>query len=401
MSGLDLYWDPYDYDLHRDPHPVWRRMRDEAPLYRNDTYDFWALTRFDDVLNGLVDAGTFSSAQGDQLETIRGGPIPQHQNSLIFNDPPYHTALRRLLSRAFTPRSVTDLESEIRSFARDLLDKQIDSDGFDFVEDLGAQLPGMVIAAMLGIPDSDRDYVRRLSDAQLHRDPGEADMERHNRVAAELVSYYSDQLAERRKRPRQDMMSALLTAEIADDDGTPRKLSEPEAVAFIKLLSTAGNETTAKLIGFIGAVLAQFPDERHKLAMRPELIPAGVEEILRFEPPALCLARCVTTDVVLHGQTVTAGSVVVLIQAATGRDPRQFRDPDRLDVGRKIERHLSFGFGPHVCLGAPLARLEARVALEETLARFPEWEVVWSGSEIVHTGSAVRGYAKLPIRIVR
>ncbi len=399
MMADDLYWDPYDYDLHRDPHPVWGRMMTDAPLYRNEQLDFWAVTRFDDVLAGLVDWTTFSSAHGDQLEVIRGGPIPDSQNSIIFNDAPYHTSLRRLLSRAFTPRSVSDLEPVTRQFTRELLDEHSGSTTFDYVEDFGSRLPGMVIAAMLGIPESDRDYVRRTTDEQLHREPGERDMERHHRVGAELVAYYGAQLAERRKKPRDDMMSALLAAEITEDDGSSRKLTDEEAVAFIKLLSSAGNETTAKLIGWIGSSLAEFPGERAKLVKQKDLIRNGVEEILRYEPPALCLARVAQRDVLLHGEVVPAGGVVIFIQAATGRDPRQFRHPDRLDVERKIERHLSFGFGPHVCLGAPLARLEGRIALEETLARFPEWDVDWEGCDIVHTGSAVRGYAKLPIRV--
>ena len=399
MRADELYWDPYDYDLHRDPHPVWGTMMADAPLYRNEKLDFWAVTRFDDVLNGLVDWRTFSSAEGDQLEVIRGGPIPDAQNSIIFNDAPYHTSLRRLLSRAFTPRSVSDLEPDIRRFTQELLDEHAGATAFDYVEDFGNRLPGMVIAAMLGIPESDRDYVRRTTDEQLHREPGERDMERHHRVGAELVAYYGAQLAERRKKPRDDMMSALLAAEISEDDGSSRKLTDEEAVAFIKLLSSAGNETTAKLIGWIGSSLAEFPGERAKLVNDRELIRNGIEEILRYEPPALCLARVAQRDVVLHGEVVPKGGVVIFIQAATGRDPRQFRDPDRLDVTRKIERHLSFGFGPHVCLGAPLARLEGRIALEETLARFPEWDVDREGCDIVHTGSAVRGYAKLPIRV--
>ena len=254
MMADELSWDPYDYDLHRDPHPVWGRMMAEAPLYRNEALNFWAMTRFDDVLNGLVDWRTFSSAHGDQLEVIRGGPIPDAQNSIIFNDAPYHTSLRRLLSRAFTPRSVSDLEPVIRRFTQELLDEHSGSTTFDYVEDFGSRLPGMVIAAMLGIPESDRDYVRRTTDEQLHREPGERDMERHHRVAAELVSYYAGQLAERRKKPRRDMMSALLAAEITEDDGSSRTLTDAEAVAFIKLLSSAGNETTAKLIGWLLSV---------------------------------------------------------------------------------------------------------------------------------------------------
>jgi cytochrome P450 len=397
MGQEDLYWDPFDYELHRDPRPVWRRMMEEAPLYRNEPLDFWALTRFDDVLNGLVDWQTFSSSRGDLLEHIQGEPLPQFQNSIITNDPPYHTSMRRLLSRAFTPRRVSDLEPVVRASARELLDGRLGTGGFDFVEDFGARLPGMVIAALLGVPEADREYIRHLSDEQLHQEPDDRTQDRQRRVAAELAEYYFERVRERRLHPRDDMMSALVHAEITEEDGTTRRLTDTEAVAFIKLLSTAGNETTAKLIGFSGAALAQFPNERARLVAHPELLPGAIEEILRFESPAHCLGRLVQRDVILHGQLVRQGSVVVLIQAATGRDPRQFPDPDRLDVTRVIERHLSLGFGPHVCLGASLARLEGRVALEEMLVRFPEWDVDWDNCEIVHTGSAVRGYARLPI----
>jgi cytochrome P450 len=357
------------------------------------------MTRFDDVLTGLTDWRTFSSAEGDQIEIIRAEGCAKPPASIIAVDAPYHTSLRRLLSRAFTPRSVSAVEPEIRDFAGELLDEQRDKEVFDYVEDFGARLPGMVIAAMLGIPESDREWVRRTTDEQLHRDPGEINMERYNRNAAELIEYYQQQLEDCRRRPRDDMMSALLAAEITEDDGSTRKLTDDEAVIFIKLLAAAGNETTAKLIGFVGACLSEFPEEREKLAKSPGLIPGGIEEVLRYEPPALSLARVATRDVKLYDQTVPAGSVVVFIQAATGRDPRVFEDPDRLDVERHIDRLLSFGFGPHVCLGASLARLEARVALEETLVRFPQWEVDWDDTDIVHTGGSVRGYSKLPIHI--
>jgi cytochrome P450 len=398
MTQDELYWDPWDYELHSNPHPTWARMMDEAPLYYNAPHDFYAMTRFDDVLGGLSDWRTFSSALGDQVEIIRASGI-SFQNSIIATDPPYHTSLRRLLSRAFTPRSVSAIEPAVRDFAAELLDKQWDRGSFDFVEDFGAKLPGMVIAAMLGIPEGDREWVRRTTDEQLHRDPGEVDMERHTRVAGELIEYYKEQLADRRKHPRDDMISALLAAEITDEDGSTRRLTEQEAVVFIKLLSSAGNETTAKLIGFVGACLAQYPDQRAKLVDRPDLIPGAVEEVLRYEPPALCLARLATRDVTVYDQTVPEGSIFVFIQAASGRDPRVFAEPERFDVERQFERLVSFGFGPHVCLGASLARLEARTALEETLIRFPEWEVDWDNTDIVHTGGSVRGYSKLPVHI--
>jgi cytochrome P450 len=399
MTSTDLYWDPYDYDLHADPHPVWRRMREEAPLYRNDRYDFWALTRFQDVWDALGDWKTYSSAQGDILEIIRSGPLPEHMQSLIMTDPPRHTALRQTLNRAFTPRRVADLEAQIRAYVQKLLDEFVTSTGFDYVADFGAKIPGMVIATMLGTPDAALEEIRHLTDESLHLEEGEATQDRHYTLAAALKEIHRVQLEARKIAPRDDLMSALLAAEITDARGTRRRLTDTEMLSFIGLLSAAGNETVAKFVGWAGATLARFPAERAKLVADPNLIANGVEEILRFEPPAMALARVTRRDVTLYDEVVPEGSAVVLVTAATGRDRLVFDDPDRFDVERPIERHLSFGFGAHVCLGAWLARIQAQIVLEETLARFPEWDVDWDGCEIVHTGSSVRGYSKLPIRV--
>jgi cytochrome P450 len=399
MTSTELYWDPYDYDLHADPHPVWRRMREEAPLYRNDRFDFWALSRFQDVWDTLGDWRSYSSAQGPILEMIRSGPVPDHMQSIIMKDPPRHTALRQTLNRAFTPRRVADLEAQIRAFVQKLLDEFTTSSGFDYVADFGAKIPGMVIATMLGTPDAALEEIRRLTDESLHLDEGDATQDAHYELAAALRDIHRTQLEARKVTPGDDLMSALLAAEITDDDGTTRRLTDTEMLSFIGLLSAAGNETVAKFVGWAGATLARYPAERAKLVADPDLIPNGVEEILRFEPPAMALARVTKRDVTLYDEVVPEGSAVVLVTAATGRDQRVFDDPDRLDVARPVERHLSFGFGPHVCLGAWLARLQARIVVEETLLRFPEWDVEWDQCEIVHTGSSVRGYAKLPIRV--
>jgi cytochrome P450 len=396
----DLYWDPFDYALHADSHPVWRRMREEAPLYRNDKLDFWALTRFHDVMDAIVDWRTYSSAQGDILEIIRAGQN-EYAQSMISEDPPVHDVHRHMLSRAFTPRAIRTIEDRVRVFAVQMLDERAGSGGFDFVRDYGARVPGMVIAAMLGTPDSDLDMIRELTDLQLSIEEGQAfdDRSTFDEAARQLGEYFMEQALARRKHPTDDIMSALVTMEFTDEHGETRPLSDMEAVQYIHLLSAAGNETTARFTGWAGATLASYPDQRAKLVERPELVSNAVEEILRYEPPSMALARVVTKDVTWHGQDVPEGSVVVLVTAATGRDQRQFPDPDpdTLDVERQIERHLSFGFGVHVCLGASLARLEARIVIEEMLQRFPEWEVDWANADIVHTGSSVRGYSKLPI----
>jgi cytochrome P450 len=397
----DLYWDPFDWELHADPHPVWRRMREEAPLYRNDRYDFWALTRFHDVLQVIVDHETYTSSQGDILEIIRTG-LDEYTASLLSEDPPLHTVHRHLLSRAFTPRAIKQIEDRVRSFARKLLDERIGSGGFDFVDEYGARIPGMVIAAMLGTPDSDLDYIRRLSEAQIHmEETEEIDRSDFFETSKEIYEYFLSHALARRQDPTDDIMSALVTMEFTDDLGVTRKLTDQEAVNYIGLLSSAGNDTVARFTGWAGSTLALYPEQRAKLVADPGLIPNAVEEILRYEPPSMALARVTTKDVTWYDQVIPEGSAVVIVTAATGRDQRQFPDPDpdTFDVERTIERHLSFGFGVHVCLGASLARLEARIVIEEMLQRFPEWDVKWDETEIVHTGSSIRGYAKLPVTI--
>ncbi|MCH2173891.1 cytochrome P450 [Myxococcota bacterium] len=393
----DLYYDPYDYEIDADPHPVWRRMRDEAPLYHNEKFDFYALSRFQDVLHASTDEETFASGFGTVLEMM----TETHNESpmMIFKDPPEHTALRKLVSRAFSPRRISELEPRIRAIACRYLDAQVGSAGFDYVADFGARLPVMVIGSMLGVPEEDQDQVREWTDAQLHREEGEIDArKRLDEVQAALWGYFARYVAARRKEPRDDMMTDLIEAEIELEGGNKRRLTDEELLAFIGLLSGAGNETVARLLGWTGAVLARNPGERRKLVEDPSLIPGAVEELLRYEAPSPVQARKVTRDIDLHGTTLPKGARLLLLTGSAGRDEREYVDPDRFDVTRSVDRHLSLGFGVHFCLGASLARMEGRVALEETLRRFPEWDVQWHDTERVHT-STVRGYAKLPITL--
>ena len=395
----DLSWDPYDYALHADSHPVWRRMREEAPIYYNEEWDFWAVTRFDDVSQVLVDWRTYSSDKGPILEVIRS-PMNDYADGIISEDPPLHDVHRHMLSRVFTPRAVKQIEDRVRSYAQRLLDDLRGSDGFDFLEEYGSRIPALVIAAMLGTPDDDIEEIRHLSAEQVEVPEGEPlDRSHFEEITNRIGEYYMGHVVARRKNPTDDIMSTLVTMEFTDEKGETRLLTDMEACQYIGLLSSAGNDTTARFAGWAGATLAQFPDQRAKLVDRPELIPNAVEEILRFEPPSMCLGRVVTKDVVWYDQVVPEGAVMVPIHAASGRDQRHYTgtDPDVLDVERKIDKILSFGFGVHVCLGAPLARMEARIMLEEMLERFPEWDVVWDETEIVHTGSSLRGYSKLPI----
>ena len=391
----DVYYDPYDYAIDANPHPMWTRLRNEAPLYRNERYDFWALSRFADVHDASLDDETFSSARGTVLELM---DKMQEPVAMIFRDPPEHSNLRKLVRRAFSPRRIDELETRVRELARRYLDPWVGTGGFDYVADFGAKLPAMVIGSMLGVPEDDQEQIREWTDGVMHREPGETEIsDRVLETQRRLYGYFGSYVEERRRDARDDMMTDLLEAEIIEDDGSTRRLSDPEVLVFIGLLSGAGNETVARLLGWTGWLLSAFPDERRRLVDDPSLIPGAIEELLRYEAPSPVQARSVTRDIELHGQMVPAGSRMLLLTGAAGRDEREYVDPDRFDVTRRTDRHVSLGYGIHFCLGASLARLEGRVAIEETLARFPEWEVDRAGAEMVHT-STVRGYAKLPIR---
>ncbi len=393
----EIYYDPYDYEIDADPHPLWKRMRDEAPLYRNDSYGFWALSRFDDVLQASKDHAIYSSARGTVLEMIDKLPAAK---PMIFHDRPEHGNLRGLMSRAFSPTRIAALEPMIRKIVVDLLSPLEDRDGFDYVADFGAKVPMMVISTMLGIPEQDREQIRIWTDQRLHRGEGEKELprERVEAIMQQFHGYLARYVTERRAAPRDDMMSDLIEAEVKNADGSRRTLTDPEILSFIGLLSGAGNETVARLLGNAGAILAQNPAQRQKLVQQPGLIPNAVEELLRYEAPSPVQARTLTREVQWYGQTLPAGDIVLLLTGSAGRDERAYVDPDIFDVERKIDRHVSLGQGIHFCLGAALARLEGKVALEETLNRFPSWEVDWNNSERVHT-STVRGFSKLPVRI--
>jgi len=389
------YYDPYDYEIDANPHPTWKRLRDEAPVYRNEKLDFYALSRFADVMAASLDGVRFSSAYGTVLELM--SDEPDQSPMMIWRDPPEHTRLRKLVSRAFSPRRIGELEPRIRQICRDYLEPQRGGPGFDYVEDFGAKLPVMVISSLLGVPEEDHDQIRTWTDELLHRDPGELKgSRRHEEISQKLWGYFGRYVAERRKRPSDDMISDLIASEIDMPDGSVRRLDDTALLSFIGLLSGAGNETVARFLGWSATALARFPEERSRLVDDPGLIPAGVEELLRFEAPSPVQARRMTRDTEMHGQVLPEGARVLLLTGSAGRDDREYEEPDRLDVNRSIDRHVSLGYGLHFCLGASLARLEARVALEETLLRFPEWEVDWDKTEMVHT-STVRGYAKVPI----
>ncbi len=397
MSDSELLYDPYSYEIDRDPYPVYRRMRDEAPVYYNESLDFYALTRFQDCLDALLDWEVFSSANGTVLEMMQGTPFPG--NMMIFMDPPRQTLYRNLVNRAFTKARIDRLESTIRTLACGQLDPLVGRRSFDAVADFTAKLPMDVISTLLGIPAEDRDRVRGWSNAVMHREPGNPHVTAAGlRAMVDNQAYYQAALDERRARPRDDLMSALVAAEIADDHGGVATLSDEDLRAFFTLLGTAGNETVTKLLATALYWLARHPDQRRALAADPSLVPNAVEEFLRFDPPSHYQGRTLTRDVTLHGRRMPEGARVMVINGASGRDERRFADPDRLDVRRKIDLHLGLGHGRHFCLGASLARMEMRIGIVEFLKRWPDYEAPDDGVVRIHS-SNVRGLGGLRIDV--
>ncbi len=391
-SASDVYYDPYDVDIDADPYPVFRRLREEAPLYYNEAHDFFALSRFEDVERGLLDNKTFISGRGGIIELIRAN-IEMPSGVLIFEDPPVHTIHRRLMSRVFSPNRVAALEPQIRTFCARSLDPLVGAGGFDFIADLGAQMPMRVIGMLLGIPEQDQEAVRERVDANLRTEAGQPMEVSENFVPTDIFGEYIDWRAD---HPSDDIMTDLLQAEFEDETGTVRRLTRDELLTYISVITGAGNETTGRLIGWTGKVLADHPDQRRELVEDRSLIPGAIEELLRFETPAPHMSRYVAEDVELHGRTVPEGSIVMLLPASANHDDRRFPDGDSFDIHRDDGKPLTFGYGIHLCLGAALARLEGRVALDEVLDRFPTWDVDMDRAELAPT-STVRGWETLPV----
>ena len=397
MTTTDLRWDPFDRALHKDPYSVWKRLRDEAPNYYNEQYDFYALSRFSDVMEASLDTETFSSEHGITLDAISEQPWPPPR-AMIMMDPPDHTALRKMVNRTFFRTEVARLEDRVRTLCSHYLDAFVGSDGFDYVRDFSSKLPVMVISSLLGFPEEDHDNLREWSDAQLHRDEGTTQLSEDGQQAnIKLLGYYADQIQRRRATPSDDIVGNLMTSDLVQAGRQTRRLDDREVLMFIAMINVAGNETVARLLGWAALTLANYPDQRAKLVDHPELIGNAVEELLRYDAPSPVQGRYTKRDVTYNGTLIPAGSRVALLTGAAGRDERQYENPDVLDVERAGIRHISFGHGSHFCLGAALARLEARVALEETLKRFPAWDVDADAVTYVHTNS-VRGPASVPIR---
>ncbi|HSZ35726.1 MAG TPA: cytochrome P450 [Acidimicrobiales bacterium] len=393
-SSSDVYYDPYDFDIDADPYPVWKRLRDEAPLYWNEKYEFFALSRWEDVDAAMLDWQTYLSGRGSVLEIIKAGvEIPP--GSILFEDPPAHDEHRSLLSRVFTPKKMLALEPQVRAYCAQVLDPLVGTGEFDFVENLGRFMPMRVIGMLLGIPEQDQEAIRDVLDEGLRLDEG-APSERVYDGNAQF-DVFSEYVTWRADHPSDDLMTELINAEFEDHTGTRRTLTHEEIIGYVGLLAGAGNETTTRLIGFTGEVLGRHPDQRAELVADRSLIPNTIEELLRYESPSPVQSRYVARDVEVLGRTVPEGSVMVMLNGSANRDERHFPDGDSFDIHRDIGRHQAFGYGIHLCLGAALARLEGRVALDEVLNRFPEWEVDYDRAKRART-STVRGWETLPVR---
>jgi cytochrome P450 len=390
------YWDPYHADMRETPYEVWRQLRDRAPAYHNERYGFWALSRFADVLAASLDTETFSSAHGITLDSI-GDPIPLPM--MIMMDPPLHDSFRKVVSRAYTPRRIASLEDRIRQLCADYLDPFVGAGSFDFVQDFGMRLPVMVISTLLGFPEEDHDQLREWSDIGLHREEGKEGLTPEAMEAQGLTfAYYGTQVQQRRQQPRDDLITALTEADLETPDGVVRKLDDLEIMGMLALISNAGNETVARLLGWTALVLDDYPDARREMAENPSMIAAGVEELLRYEAPSPIQGRYVTRDVEMHGTVIPEGATMALLTGSAGRDERKYPDPDTYDIHRVIDRHVTLGYGAHYCLGAALARMEGKVALTEVLRRFPTWEVERDAVTYVATNT-VRGPSSVPVHI--
>lgn len=390
-----IHYDPTDWETHKDPYPIYARLREEAPVYHNEELTFWALSRFEDCWDAHLDWETFSSAWGPTLEKF-DSPLPM----MIAMDPPTHTRLRQLISKAFTPRRVAELEPIVRKITRERLEGLEPGDQIDLFERLASSMPMDVISTMLGVPAADRDRVRHLTNASMHREGGLEIPESAMNAQKEVIEYWVAFVQDRQANPGgDDLMAAMIEADLRREDGELTRLTFEELLGFLLLLGNAGHETTSRLICNGAVALARNPDQRAELVEAPlELRENAVEEMLRIDPPSQVQGRWTTRAFTRHGVTIPEDVRVLLLTGAAHRDEREFPEPDRFDIHRKLTRTIHFGQGHHFCLGKSLARQECRVAFEEILARFPDYEVDEANLEWAHNNN-VRGYAKVPMRL--
>lgn len=388
-----VYFDPFDQAIKTNPYPVYRRLRDEQPLYYNQEHDFYLVSRFADVMRFFVDKNSFISSKGMVIDMIKQGVVSP-PGLFVNEDPPQHTRHRAAVSILFTPGHIASLEAKVRELCVRTFSAIAGAGRIDLVRDVALEFPMHVIGMLIGIPEEERAKIRDHFENHLQaaHDPEVAALG----MMEQGMAIFSEYIDWRAKNPSDDLMTDLMTLEFEDDEGVMRKLTRDEILVYLMLIAGAGNDTTTQTIGWMGKVLAENPEQRRMLAEDFSLVPNAVEEILRLEPPAYHVARYVAHDVQFHGQTVPEGSVILGLPAAANRDDRQFENPDSLDVQRPVRKILSFGYGAHHCLGSALARMEGRIVLEEMLRHFGEWDVDLDNAKLT-PGYITRGWATLPI----
>ncbi|OBI89056.1 cytochrome P450 [Mycobacterium asiaticum] len=398
VGDSELTLDPYSYDFHEDPYPYYRRLRDEAPLYRNEALGFWAVSRHSDVHQGFRNSTTLSNRDGVSLDPVSRGPHAAKTMSFLAMDDPAHLRLRTLVSKGFTPRRIRELEPRVTELAVQHLDVMLEQAGdgtVDYVAEFAGKLPMDVISELMGVPVADRDRIRAMADGVMHREDGVNDVPASAIEASiNLIVYYQAMIEERRKKLTDDLTSALLEAEIDGD-----RLTDEEVLGFMFLMVIAGNETTTKLLANAAFWGHRNPGQLAPLYDDLSRIPLWVEETLRYDTSSQILARTVSGPLELYDTTIPEGDVLLLLPGSAHRDERVFDNPDDYVIGREIgSKLLSFGSGAHFCLGAHLARMEARVALTELFKRIRGYEVDEANAVRVHS-SNVRGFAHLPIHV--
>jgi cytochrome P450 len=401
MTATQLVFDPFSEEFFTDPYPTYRRMREEAPVYYSEEYDFYALTRHEDVAAAFKDYETYSSARGIELSMIKKGGVPPESKSMIFMDPPEHRRMRSLVNKVFTPRAITALKDTVTELIEYHL-TQVDTRQFDVVADFSALFPVEAISTVLGVPAEHRQQIRHWVDTSLHREPGQIEMDETNWEAVHQTgAFYYNLIQERRKKPQDDMISGLIAAEVERDSGGATQLDDIEITGFATLLGGAGAETVTKLVGNAIVQFARNPDQWQRLLNDRSKVPAAVEEVLRFEAPTQYNVRYSVKDAHLHGVTIPAGNPVFLLGGSANRDSDAFTDADKFDIDRdRTEaQNLGFGYGVHSCLGAALARLESAVALEKLLDLMPRYEVIWDGCKRVSMTN-VAGWSNVPVRVL-
>ncbi|HMS13946.1 MAG TPA: cytochrome P450 [Microthrixaceae bacterium] len=400
MTDSPPEFDPYSATFFEDPWDLYRRLRDEAPVYHHRQLGFFALSRYDDCVAAHRDHATFASTRGvtlDQLRSAAFGSAVRHVGSIIMMDPPEHDRMRALVNRAFTPRRIAEWEPVVRRVVAERLDELGGAEAFDVVDDLAGPVPIEIVSEILGVPASDRQQIRGWADAMLAREignpfPPAAGIE----AAAALFGYVAEFVADRRRTPGDAMVDHLLAAQVERPGGAVERLDDAEVTQFVALLAAAGAETVTKLVANAVITFDEHPDQLAVVRADPSLWPDAVEEVLRWRAPSQYQGRFTLADATFHGRTIPAGSPVLLLTGAATRDPRAYVDPDRFDVRRRGPMPISFGHGVHYCIGAHLARLEGRVALEELYGRFPRLAVERGGIRFVHM-SNVAGPSSVPV----